>query len=130
MRKFLFCFVILLSSCASRNIQHGIVPKEIKIGERREKVLEIIGQESIKSNDDHCFYYIAQKSQSTYFLRPRTLNFDIQKICFEGNIVKSVDKFKHQDKFNSKLHKKLKSQDKITVKDFFKEMINTSSFRP
>ena len=130
MRKFLFYFIIFLSGCASRNIEHGVAQKEIKVEERKDKVLKIIGQESLESNIDNCLYYITQKSQSAYFSRPSTLNFEIQKICFENNVVKSVEKFKHQSRFDSKLHRKLKNQDKITIKDFFKEMIDTSSLKP
>jgi hypothetical protein len=130
MRKFLFCFlIILLSGCASRKIQHGILQKEIKIGEKKEDILKTIGQESLESNFENCLYYITQKSQSAYFLRPHTLNFEIQKICFKNNIVSNIYKFNHQSKFNPILHKKLKSQDKVTIKDFFKEMINTSSLK-
>ena len=130
MQKFLFCLIFFLSGCATRNMQHGAMPKDIKIGAKREDVLNIMGQESIQSNDNRCLYYITQNSRSIYFLRPSTLHFDIQKICFDNNIVKTIEKSTHQSQFNAKLHRKLKNQDKITVKDFFKEMINTSSFSP
>lgn len=130
MWKFLFCFIIFLSGCASRSIHHGIIQKDIEIGEKKDVILDKVGQESLESKIDNCLYYITQKSKSTHFLRPSTLNFYIQKICFNGNIVKSVEKLEHKMKFNIKMHKKLKSQDKITIKDFFKEMVSTSSFRP
>ena len=130
MQKFLFCLIFFLSGCTARNIQHGTMPKDIKIGAKREDVLKIMGQESIQSNDNRCLYYITQNSRSIYFLRPSKLHFDIQKICFDDGIAKTIEKSRHQSQFNAKLHRKLKNQDKITVKDFFKEMINTSSFSP
>ena len=130
MRKVLFYLIFFLSGCATRNIQHGTMQKDIKIGTTRESALNIMGQESIQSNDNRCLFYITQTSNSFYFLRPSKLHFDIQKICFDDNIVKTIEKSTHQAQFNAKLHRKLKNQDSITMKDFFREMINTSSFSP
>lgn len=129
MRKFLLCVVLIfLSSCSSKNIQHGVVQKDIIIGQQRKDVINLIGQESLQSDLNNCLYYITQNSSTMYFLRPKYINFTIQKICFESERVKNIEKFKHKARFNSKFSRKLKSQDSLTISDFFKEMVSTSNF--
>jgi len=131
MRSFFIFCLILFSGCASKNIQHGFIKKnDTIIGQNRQTVIKNLGGEFLQSNIENCIYYISQNGKSFYFLHPRNMNYDVKKICFTGDNVESINNSQYKVKFNSKFSKKLKSQDKITAQDFFKEMIGTSNFIP
>lgn len=134
--KIFFCFFIILllaSGCMLKfNTKHGstMMQGNVKRGDSIDEVKKVLGQESIMSNDGKTLYYVTADSSHPYFLRPRTINYSIEKIDFKDNKVSNILHLKHISTYDQKFHKKLKSQDKIKAGDFFKEAFSSSVITP
>ena len=132
-----YCILVSIffySGCALHfKTRHGSTNSETSLisnGQSIEEVAKILGQESLVSNNSEAVYYINSDARHAYFLRPSTINYQIMKIDFNNRKVSRVTNYSYTSKYNSKFFKKLKSQDKIKIEDFFKEAIGTSSIKP
>jgi outer membrane protein assembly factor BamE (lipoprotein component of BamABCDE complex) len=112
--------------------KHGAIPnsKSLKLGQSIDYVVKTLGQESLISNNGTSIYYISSDSKHAYFLRPKTIKYNILKIDFANQKISKISNFNNQVEYNKKFSKALKSQDKIKLEDFFKEVVGTSAFIP
>lgn len=99
-RKIFFLFSILLCTACSSDVfieHNGNIPEkgkieQIKNGQTKQEVLEILGSPSLKTglSDDH-WIYMSTRTKRIAFLNPEELDRQILAITFDDDCVSKIE---------------------------------------